>query len=91
MGYDGVISVTRPAEDVDALWEIVKGGFDPATDPHHQKAGPPHAEMYLLRSALDGAVEVEVLGIHSAGSEIDVQLVQGRICSWAWRRSHPRP
>ena len=37
----------------------------------------PQGEMHLLPSALDGVVGVKVLGIQSAGSDVDVPLVQG--------------
>lgn len=72
-----VLSAVPPRAAVEAIREVLKGGFDPATDPHRQKVALPHGEMHLLPSALDGAVGVKVLGIQPAGSEIDVPLVQG--------------
>lgn len=72
-----VLSAVAPRAAVDAIRDVLKGGFDPATDPHRQKVTLPHGEMHLLPSALDGAVGVKVLGIQPAGSEIDVPLVQG--------------
>ena len=77
LGYDEVLSAVKPRDAVDALREVLKGGFDPATDPHRQKVALPHGEMHLLPSALDGAVGVKVLGIQPAGSDVDVPLVQG--------------
>lgn len=71
------LSTITPAAAVEALREVLKGGFDPATDPHRQKVALPHGEMHLLPSALDGAVGVNVLGIQPAGSDVDVPLVQG--------------
>ena len=62
---------------VDALREVLQGGFDPATDPHRQKVALPHGEMHLLPSALEGVVGVKVLGIQPAGSDVGVPLVQG--------------
>ena len=75
--YSEVMSAVAPRAAVDALREVLKGGFDPATDPHRQKVALPHGEMHLLPSALDGAVGVKVLGIQPAGSDVDVPLVQG--------------
>ena len=75
--YSEVMSAVAPRVAVDALREVLKGGFDPATDPHRQKVALPHGEMHLLPSALDGAVGVKVLGIQPAGSTVDVPLVQG--------------
>ena len=72
-----VLSAVAPRAAVEALREVLKGGFDPATDPHRQKVALPHGEMHLLPSALDGAVGVKVLGIQPAGSDVDVPLVQG--------------
>ena len=77
LGYDEVLSAVKPRDAVDALREVLKGGFDPATDPHRQKVALPHGEMHLLPSALDGAVGVKVLGVQPAGSDVDVPLVQG--------------
>ena len=77
LGYDDVMSAIRPGTAVEALREVLKGGFDPASDPHRQKVALPHGEMHLLPSALDGAVGVKVLGIQPAGSDVDVPLVQG--------------
>ena len=77
LGYDEVLSAVTPRDAVDALREVLTGGFDPASDPHRQKVALPHGEMHLLPSALDGAVGVKVLGIQPAGSKIDVPLVQG--------------
>ena len=57
--------------------EVLKGGFDPATDTHRQKVALSHGEMHLLPSAFDGAVGVKVLGIQPAGSTVDMPLVQG--------------
>ena len=72
-----VLSAVAPRAAIDALREVLQGGFDPATDPHRQKVALPHGEMHLLPSALDGAVGVKVLGIQPAGSDVDVPLVQG--------------
>ena len=77
LAYEEVMSATRPATAVETIREVLKGGFDPATDPHRQKVALPHGEMHLLPSALDGAVGVKVLGIQPTGSEVDVPLVQG--------------
>ena len=77
LDYSEVMSAVAPRAAVDALREVLKGGFDPATDPHRQKVALPHGEMHLLPSALDGAVGVKVLGIQPAGSDVDVPLVQG--------------
>lgn len=77
LSSDEVLSAVAPRVAVDALREVLQGGFDPATDPHRQKVALPHGEMHLLPSALDGAVGVKVLGIQPAGSTIDVPLVQG--------------
>lgn len=77
LGYDEVLSAVTPRDAVEALREVLTGGFDPATDPHRQKVALPHGEMHLLPSALDGAVGVKVLGIQPAGSQVDVPLVQG--------------
>ncbi|WP_070473599.1 ornithine cyclodeaminase family protein [Corynebacterium sp. HMSC05H05] len=77
LGYDDVMSAIRPGTAVDALREVLTGGFDPATDPHRQKVALPHGEMHLLPSALDGAVGVKVLGIQPVGSTVDVPFVQG--------------
>ena len=77
LGYDEVLSAVTPREAVDALREVLTGGFDPVTDPHRQKVALPHGEMHLLPSALDAAVGVKVLGIQPAGSDVDVPLVQG--------------
>ena len=77
LGYDEIMSANRPSRAVYALREVLKSGFDPATDPNRQKVGLPHGEMHLLPSALDGSVGVKVLGIQPTGSEIDVPLVQG--------------
>ena len=77
LGYDEVLSTVTPRDAVDALREVLKGGFDPASDPHRQKVALPHGEMHLLPSALDDAVGVKVLGIQPAGSDVDVPLVQG--------------
>lgn len=77
LGYDEVLSAVTPRDAVDALREVLTGGFDPASDPHRQKVALPHGEMHLLPSALDGAVGVKVLGIQPAGSTVDVPLVQG--------------
>lgn len=77
LSSDEVLSAVKPRDAVDALREVLKGGFDPATDPHRQKVALPHGEMHLLPSALDGAVGVKVLGIQPAGSDVDVPLVQG--------------
>ena len=77
LDYSEVMSAVAPRAAVDALREVLKGGFDPATDPHRQKVALPHGEMHLLPSALDGAVGVKVLGIQPAGSTVDVPLVQG--------------
>ena len=74
---DKVLSAVKPRDAVEALREVLKGGFDPASDPHREKVGLPHGEMHLLPSALDGAVGVKVLGIQPAGSDVDVPLVQG--------------
>ena len=72
-----VLSAVAPCVAVDALREVLQGGFDPATDPHRQKVALPHGEMHLLPSVLDGAVGVKALGIQPAGSDVDVPLVQG--------------
>lgn len=77
LGYNEVLSAVTPRDAVEALREVLKGGFDPASDPHRQKVALPHGEMHLLPSALDGAVGVKVLGIQPAGSDVDVPLVQG--------------
>ena len=77
LGYDDVMSAIRPGTAVEALREVLKGGFDPASDPHRQKVALPHGEMHLLPSALDDAVGVKVLGIQPAGLTVDVPLVQG--------------
>lgn len=77
LGYDEVLSAVTPRDAVDALREVLKGGFDPATDPHRQKVALPDGEMHLLPSALDSAVGVKVLGIQPAGSTVDMPLVQG--------------
>ncbi|WP_034999169.1 MULTISPECIES: ornithine cyclodeaminase family protein [Corynebacterium] len=77
LGYDEVLSTVTPRDAVDALREVLKGGFDPASDPHRQKVALPHGEMHLLPSALDDAVGVKVLGIQPAGLTVDVPLVQG--------------
>ena len=77
LGYSEVMSAVAPRAAVDALREVLNGGFDPASDPHRQKVALPHGEMHLLPSALDGAVGVKVLGIQPAGSTVDVPLVQG--------------
>ena len=77
LGYDEVLSAVTPREAVDALREVLTGGFDPATDPHRQKVALPHGEMHLLPSALDAAVGVKVLGIQPVGAQVDVPLVQG--------------
>ena len=77
LSSDKVLSAVAPRDAVEALREVLKGGFDPATDPHRQKVALSHGEMHLLPSALDGAVGVKVLGIQPAGSELDVPLVQG--------------
>lgn len=77
LGYSGVMSAIRCSQAVDALREVLKGGFDPAADPRRQKVELPHGEMHLLPSALDSAVGVKVLGIQPAGSELDAPLVQG--------------
>ena len=90
LSSDDVTSAVAPRVAVDAICGVLKGGFDPASDPHRQKVALPHGEMHLLPSALDGAVGVKVLGIQSAGSEIGVPLVQGRICSWVGTRSRQR-
>lgn len=58
-----VLYAVTPRDAVDALREVLKGGFDPASDPHRQKVALPHGEMHLLPSALDAAVGVKVLGI----------------------------
>ena len=75
--YSEVMSAVAPRAAVEALREVLTGGFDPASDPHRQKVALPHGEMHLLPSALDGAVGVKVLGIQPAGSDVDVPLVQG--------------
>ena len=75
--YSEVMSAVAPRAAVEALREVLTGGFDPASDPHRQKVALPHGEMHLLPSALDGAVGVKVLGIQPAGSTVDVPLVQG--------------
>ena len=72
-----VLSAVALRVAVDAVREVLKSGFDPASDPHRQKVVLPHGEMHLLSSAPDGAVGVKVLGIQSAGSDVDVPLVQG--------------
>lgn len=77
LSSDEVLSAVAPRAAVDALREVLQGGFDPATDPHRQKVALPHGEMHLLPSALDGAVGVKALGIQPAGSTVDVPLVQG--------------
>ena len=77
LGYSEVMSAVAPRAAVEALREVLKSGFDLATDPHRQKVALPHGEMHLLPSALDGAVGVKVLGIQPAGSQVDVPLVQG--------------
>ena len=77
LSSDEVLSAVTPRDAVDALREVLKGGFDPASDPHRQKVALPHGEMHLLPSALDSAVGVKVLGIQPAGSDVDVPLVQG--------------
>ena len=77
LGYSEVMSAVAPRVAVDALREVLTGGFDPASDPHRQKVALPHGEMHLLPSALDDAVGVKVLGIQPAGSDVDVPLVQG--------------
>lgn len=74
---DEVPTAVPPRDAVDALREVLKGGFDPATDPHRQKVALLQGEMHPLPSALDGAVGVKVLGIQPAGSDVDVPLVQG--------------
>ena len=77
LGYDEVLSAVTPRDAVDALREVLTGGFDPAFDPHRQKVALPHGEMHLLPSALDGAVGVKALGIQPAGSDGVVPQVQG--------------
>ena len=77
LSSDEVLSAVTPRDAVKALRNVLKSGFDPATDPHRQKVALPHGEMHLLPSALDGAVGVKVLGIQPAGSTVDVPLVQG--------------
>lgn len=72
-----VLSPLTPRDAVDALRNVLQGGFDPATVAHRQNVALPHGEMHLLPSALDGAVGVKVLGIQPAGSTIDVPRVQG--------------
>lgn len=51
--YSEVMSAVAPRAAVDALREVLTGGFDPASDPHRQKVALPHGEMHLLPSALD--------------------------------------
>lgn len=77
LGYSEVMSAVAPRVAVKALREVLKGGFDPATDPHRQEAALPYGEMHLLPSAVDGAVGVKVLGIQPASSTIDVPFAQG--------------
>ena len=77
LSSDEVLSAVTPRVAVDALREVLKCGFDPASDPHRQKVALQHGEMHLLPSALDGVVGVKVLGIQPAGSRVDVPLVQG--------------
>ena len=72
-----VLSALTPRDAVDALRKVLKGGFDPATDPHRQKVALPHGEMHLLPSALDEVVGVKVLGIQPARSQVDASLLQG--------------
>ena len=69
LSLDEVLSAVKPRDAVDALREVLKGGFDPATDPHRQKVALPHGEMHLLPSALDGAVGVKVLEIQNDSVE----------------------
>lgn len=71
------LSAVAPRAAVDALREVLKSGFDPASDPYRQKVALLHGEMHLLPSALDGSVGVKVLGIQLADSTVDVPLVQG--------------
>ena len=56
---------------------VLRGGFDPATDPHRQKDALPHGEMHLLPSALGWRGRDEGTGDSVAGSTVDVPLVQG--------------
>lgn len=74
---DDVLAAAPPRKAVDALRELLKGGFDPATDAHRQKVALSHGEVHLSPSALDGAVGMKVLGIQPAGSQVEVLLVQG--------------
>lgn len=71
------LSAITPAAAVEAIWKVLRNGYDPASDPHRQKVALSHGEMHLLPSALDGAVGVKVLGIQPSGSQVDVPLVQG--------------
>ena len=77
LGYREVMSSVAPRAAVHAVREVLKVGFDPATDPPRQKVALPHGELHLLPSSLDGAVGVKVLGIQPVGSQVDVPLVQG--------------
>ena len=72
LSSDEVLSAVAPRAAVDVLREVLKGGFDPATDPHRQKVALPHGEVHLLPPALDGAVGLKVLRIQPAGSTVDV-------------------
>lgn len=75
--FDEVLSAVTTRDAVDALREVLKGGFDPDSDPHRQKVALPHGEMHLLPSVLEGAVGVKALGIQPPGSDVEVPLVQG--------------
>jgi len=66
------LSAAAPRAAVDALREVLKGGFDPPHRPRSQETPLPHGEMHLLPSAPDGAVGVKMQGIQPADSTGDV-------------------
>ena len=69
LSSDEVLSAVAPRVAVEAVREVLKGGFDPTTDPHRQKVALLHGEPHLLPSALDDEVGVKVLEIQNDSVE----------------------
>lgn len=69
---------------------VLRGGFDPATDPHRHKVALLHGEMHLLPSALDGVVGVEVLGDSAGGLDCRCAACEGGLPSHGWGDAHPK-
>lgn len=54
LGYDEVLSAVTPRDAVEALRKVLKGGFDPASDPHRHKVALPHGKCICCRRQLMG-------------------------------------